>query len=140
MRKIVYCLVALAVVGIGASTVQAVAIDLSSPQEGTVLHPGDTVSLTVTVTNNSSRRDLITVTGTAAVSGITVPGPLTYSIQLNLKAGEVYTQTFSGTIPADYQLGNPVSVTLTAVAVGKKSGTTASDSVSATVEPLAPAP
>jgi len=120
---------------LGVASAQAVTIDLSSPQEGTVVHPGQTVSLTITVTNDTNKRDLITLTGSAIVEGVPVDVPVGYKSKKNLKPGQVWTQTISGTIPADLVLPGPVAVTVTGVATGKKSGTTASDSVSATAAP-----
>ena len=39
--------------------VSAVTVDLSSPQEGTALAPGDTLELALTVTNDSNAPDLV---------------------------------------------------------------------------------
>ena len=51
---------------LAATVPEAVTIDLSSAQEGGVVHPGDTVELTVTVTNDwvKTGRIRATLTGT----------------------------------------------------------------------------
>jgi hypothetical protein len=133
LKKLMFASVLCAAFAMGATSAQAVTIDLSSPQEGQVLHPGDAVEATVTVTNDTASKDVIHVTFTATALGYPVTGQA--KIRLKLAAGESVTRTIGAVIPADLQLPGPVEVTITGVAVGKISGTQASDSISATVAP-----
>ena len=50
LKKLMFASVLCAAFAMGATSAQAVTIDLSSPQEGAILHPGDAVEVTVTVT------------------------------------------------------------------------------------------
>ncbi len=115
---------------------QAVTIDLSSPQEGTTVYPGDTVSMTASITNETDAPDLILVTVSLTAD---VPGnPVNFegSFRLPLDAGETAEQTLEFDVPADLQVPAEIPVTISATAVGQESGTEDSDSLSLTLAPL----
>ncbi len=115
---------------------QAVTIDLSSPQEGTTVYPGDTVSMTASITNDTDAPDMILVTVSLTAD---VPGdPVSFegSFRLPLDAGETAEQTLEFDVPADLQVPAEIPVTITATAVGQESGTEDSDSLSLTLAPL----
>jgi hypothetical protein len=141
MSKKTMFLVMCPLVMLGTTAAQAVTVDLSSPQEGGVVGPGDTISVTVTVTNDSAKRDLIRLTANIDAAGIPVPISVRVKSKLNLKAGQVWTQTVTATIPSldgippEYIPTEPVPVTLTVAATGKKSGTQDEDSLMVTFDP-----
>lgn len=110
-------------------------IDLSSPQEGTTVYPGDTVELTATVTNNGEEADLIVVTLTLTVDLPEEPMVFEGQVRFPLEAGESVSETYAVEIPAGLPIEEPVTVTIDATAVGMESGAEASDSLSLTVAP-----
>ncbi len=126
-------LVPLAVLGAGVA--QGVTVDLSSPQEGSVVHPGDTVALTLTVTNDTAEKDVIAVTLNLTIDGLQHAVVARGSFRLRLDAGQSVTKTLSLTIPPDLPLQGPVVGTLEATAVGRRSQTQDSDSLTITLAP-----
>ncbi len=119
-----------------APVAQAVVIDLGSPQEGTVVYPGDTVSMTASVTNDTDAPDMILITVTLSAD---VPGnPINFegSFRLPLDAGETVEQTLEFDVPADLEVPAEIPITISATAEGLESGTSDSDSLSLTLAPL----
>lgn len=95
------------------STVSAVTVDLSSPQEGTTVAPGDTVELTLTVTNDSEEVEFVIafmdveVGDRVSGDGIPEPGPgnipgISHKpIRIKLAPGESTTIDYELVLP-DY--------------------------------------
>ncbi|MCK4659397.1 MAG: hypothetical protein KAV82_07735 [Phycisphaerae bacterium] len=114
-----------------------ISIDLSSPQEGTTVYPGDIIELTAAVTNDTEVADMIGVDVTLTVE---VPGqdPFVHegSFRLPLEAGETASETFAFEIPSDLPIMEEVAVTIDVFAVAAESGAEASDTLSLTVAPL----
>jgi len=135
LRKLLYTAFLCQLLAVGVTTVQAVTVDISSPQEATEVKPGDTIELTVTVTNDSPDRDCVAVTLKLVADGIKHPVVARGWIRLKLEPGETVTKTIALTVPADLQLPGPVAATLEAVATGNKSGTQDTDSLSITLVP-----
>ncbi len=122
---------------IGA-TAQAVVVDLSSSQAGTTLVPGETVDLTLTVTNDTAANDVVYVqlSMTIQVGEQTFTLDKAKPFRLKLGPEESFTKTVEVTIPnlGFDLLAQPVSITITATAEGRTSETTATDSVDFTLD------
>ena len=118
---------------------QAVTVDLSSPQEGAVLSPGDSVEVTLTVTNDTADKDIVFVFLSLVVDADGQPIVLGEArpLRLKLEAGEAVTKTIAATIPDMFmpqlQAGS-YDVTINAFADGKKSKTTDEDMLLFTLE------
>lgn len=127
--RMIIAAVALFLVGVLAAPVQAVLTDLSSPQEGATVYPGDEVEVTVTVTNDGAKKDIVHVTFelTAEVNGEQV---LVGSAKRRMKLdpGETVSETILGVVP-DVGLVEEADVTITATAKGRKSKTEDSDAI-----------
>ena len=111
---------------------QAVTVDLSSPQEGTVLGPGDSVEVTMTITNETAEKDIVFVwiSLTIDADGQEIVLGQARPLRLKLEAGEAVSKTIAATLPEIYLPGLPAGsydVTISAVAEGKKSNTTDED-------------
>ncbi|MFH0980061.1 MAG: hypothetical protein V2A79_00795 [Planctomycetota bacterium] len=134
-RKLLCAIGLCAFFAVGATTTQAVTVDISSPQEGTEVQPGGTIELAMVVTNDTEVRDCIAVTLKLVVEGIQHPVVARGYLRVKLQPGESVTETVALTVPADLNLPGPAPATVQAEATGKKSGTTDSDSVSLTLVP-----
>ncbi len=124
-------------------SVSAVTVDLSSPQEGTTLAPGDSLEVALTVTNDSDAVDTVVVVLDVQVNekvpgdGIPVPAPgnipgISHKpIRIKLAPGQSVTRNFELVLP-DYTNLPPgdYNMTIIADASGLLSKTEASDSVS----------
>ena len=135
VRSVLTLVVACLALVMGTTSAQAVTIDLTSPQAGQTVQPGDTVEVTATVTNDTAKKDNISVKGSATVEGMNINLQATAKFRVKLGPGESYSQTFSETIPADLPITEPVTVTIQAVATGKPSKTEDSDSLWIIVAP-----
>ena len=122
--------------------VSAVTVDLSSPQEGTALAPGDTLELALTVTNDSNAPDLVVlvmdVQVGAGVSGDGVPEPAPGNIpgishkpiRIKLGPGQSVTKSLELILPAYKQLpAGEYAITISVEANGLLSQTQASDTI-----------
>lgn len=134
-RRLTYSIVLGLVLLFGTAAAQAVTIDLSSPQEGMEVQPGAIVEMTVVVTNDAEIKDCIVVTLKLVVEGIQHPVVAKGWIRLKLQPGESVTRTIELTVPADLELEGPTPATTEATASGKKTETSATDSVSLTLVP-----
>ncbi len=134
--KLTYSIVLGLILLFGTATAQAVTVDISSPQEGTEVQPGAAVEMTVTVTNDAEIKDCVVVTLKLVVEGIQHPVAAKGWIRLKqLAPGESVTRTIELTVPANLELEGPTPATIEATASGKKTGATASDSLSLTLVP-----
>ena len=134
--KLMYLAILAPVFFFGVTTAQAVTVDLSSPQEGMEVQPGDTVEMTVTVTNDTTIKDCVMVTLKLTVEGIQHPVVARGYIRLKqLEPGASVTQTVALTIPSDLVLSEPATATIDATASGKKSQTEDTDSFGIIVVP-----
>ena len=133
LRNLLFVCVLCPVFVMGAAPAKGVTIDLSSPQDGGVLYPGDTAEVTITVTNDTPKRDHILVTLKVIADGAVVMD--LGKTRLKLKSGEVWSQTINVTVPPDEPITEPVVATLVGVAASRRAHTEVSDSVSATVMP-----
>ncbi|NIP97352.1 MAG: hypothetical protein GWO24_29515, partial [Akkermansiaceae bacterium] len=61
MRKTIAAAAVLLALGLWASSAQAVELDLTSDAEGQDICPGDWVEVTVTVTNETDKKDIVHV-------------------------------------------------------------------------------
>lgn len=135
-RKLTYSVVLGLILLFGTAAAQAVTVDLSSPQEGMEVQPGATVEMTVVVTNDAEIKDCIVVTLKLVVEGIQHPVVAKGWIRLKqLQPGESVTRTIELTVPADLELEGPTPAAIEATASGKKTETSATDSVSLTLVP-----
>jgi len=133
-KKLAYSVV-LGSILLFSAAAQAVTVDLSSPQEGTEVQPGATVEMTVTVTNDAAIKDCVVVTLKLVAEGIQHPVVAKGWIRLKLEPGETATRTIALTVPDALELAGPVPATIEAAASGKKTATSAVDSVSLTLVP-----
>ncbi len=122
----------------GAATAQAVTIDLSSPQEGEVLGPGDTVELTMVVTNDTDKKDIVFVWLSMVIETEerTIVLGRARPLRLKMDAGDEVTKTIAATIPEflpELPFGL-LDVTIEATADGKRSKTTDTDSTYFTLD------
>ena len=118
---------------VAAPTARAVDVDLQ-PAEQTA-GPGETVSLTISVTNDTDEGDMVLVflSLTVEVEGKTITLGKGRPIRLKLDAGESVEKTIEATLPEDLPvlpIGD-VTLTITADAKGVKSGT--EDTATATI-------
>lgn len=120
----------------GVTAAQAVTVDISSPQEGTEVQPGDMLEMTVVVTNDTTAKDCVAVTLKLVAEGIKHPVVARGYVRVKLAPGETVTETIALVVPADLQLAGPTPATLQADASGNKTQTTDSDSFSITLVPL----
>lgn len=124
------------------STVSAVTVDLSSPQEGTTVAPGDTVELTLTVTNDSEAVEFVIafmdveVGDRVSGDGIPEPGPgnipgISHKpIRIKLAPGESTTIDYELVLPAYSNLpAGTYAFTISIEANGLLSKTESSDTV-----------
>ncbi len=135
MSRKMSCLAILCLIFLtGATTAKAVTIDLSSsPPSGSTLYPGDTLVLSVTVTNDTAKKDFVFVWFSITIEGGGRPVVLGKArpLRLKLDSGESVTKTITATIP-EFPPVLPlglIDVTIEATAEGKKSKTTDTDSV-----------
>lgn len=137
MSRKLMCLAALVpLFFLGVTSAQGVTVDLSSPQEGAEVQPGDTVEMTVVVTNDTTAKDCVVVTLKLMIEGIQHPVVARGYLRLKqLEPGAEVTRTVALTIPADLVLAGPAVATIDATASGKKSGTQDTDSITITVVP-----
>lgn len=119
-----------------ATPARAVDIELESPQENTTVHPGDIVEMTVTVTNDTAEKDNIHVTYRLTIEIGGQPIAVGQAKRrMKLEAGETVSETLVVEIPPDLPLPAPADVTIEGTAVGRRSKTTDTDTLSLTVAP-----
>jgi hypothetical protein len=121
--------------GLWAAPADAVQIDISSPQEGQVIEPGDWVEMTVTVTNETDKKDLVIISFdlTFEIGGQPVFTGAAKR-RMKLKAGETKEETIGTQVP-ELPLTEEADVTVEATANGRVSKTEDSDILFATVVP-----
>src|SRR5436189_1377523 len=92
------------VLAFGATTASAVTLDITSPQAGTVLHPGDTIDVTVTVTNDTDKPDIIglVLRHTLTVNGHTFLLGTANRVRFRLGAGQSVSNTLEFTVPTSF--------------------------------------
>ncbi len=113
----------------------AVEVDIASSQEGATLHPGDSISLTVTVRNDALIPDRI-VAKVSLQIGETVLGCQGQgALQADLPPGGTATKTFSLIIPKSLVLTQPTTGTASVQAISRRTGATDNDSLTFIVEP-----
>ena len=114
--------------------VSAVTVDISSPQEGGILAPGDTIELAVTVTNDSESADIAVLTlDVLAGDGEpgNIPGINHKPIRIRLAPGESKSINLELVLPEYKKLpSGSYDISISASVKGLISGTQASDSVS----------
>jgi hypothetical protein len=135
MGKMITAAAAVLLLGLWAGSAQAVEIDLTSPDEGGVICPGDFVEVTATVTNETDKKDIIHVDFdlTVVVGGQPVFTGAAKR-RLKLDAGETVSETIGAEVPVT-PLAEEADVMIDATAKGKKSKTEASDSLFMTLDP-----
>ena len=135
MRKTIAAVAVLLAFGLWASSAQAVEIDLTSADEGGVIYPGDWVEVTVTVTNETDKKDIVHIDFdlTVEVAGETVFTGAAKR-RMKLAAGETVSETIGTEVPVT-PLTEEADVTVDATAKGRKSKTEASDSIFMTLQP-----
>lgn len=113
--------------GLWAMPAQAVQIELTSPDEGAIVYPGDEVEMTATVTNETAKKDIIHITFklTADVGGEPVLVG-TAKRRLKLDAGETVSETMGAVVPGLPFTGQ-AQITIEGTAIGRKSKTQDSD-------------
>ncbi len=117
----------------------AVTVDLSSPQEGATLAPGDTLELALTVANDSTWLDLaivmmdveVTTTDPNAPAPGNIPGISHKPVRIWLAPGKSVTRDLELVLP-DYKKlpAGEYAVTISVEVLGVISQTQAGDSVS----------
>jgi hypothetical protein len=119
--------------GLWAMPAQAVQIDLWSEDEGATVFPGDEVVMTVTVTNETAKKDIIHITFemTADIGGEPVLVG-TAKRRIKLPAGETLVEEMGAVVP-DLPFTGQADVTIKGTAKGKKSKTEAEDTLLLTV-------
>jgi hypothetical protein len=134
--KAIAAVAVLFALGMWAAPAEAVEIDLTSPQEGTTVYPGDFVEITATVTNETDKKDIIKIVFDLVVE---IGGQPVFAGQANMRMklapSESVSETMGAEIP-DLPLPGEADVTITATANGKISKTQDSDSLFLTVAPL----
>lgn len=140
MRKTIAAAAVLLALGLWASSAQAVQLDLTSDAEGQDICPGDWVEVTVTVTNETDKKDIVHVDFdlTVEVGGETVFTGAAKR-RMKLAAGETVEETIGTEVPVT-PLTEEADVTVDALAKGRKSKTEASDSVYMTLLPPSACP
>ena len=128
-------ILALSVLG-AVPAAQAVTVDLTSPQEGGTIHPGDTLSITVTATNDSAETDKIKV---SVAFMVTIDGErfvfTRAHVRMELEPGQTASQTLTVVTPTNLPLTGPAPVLVRGKALGNTSGTQASDTLALTMAP-----
>lgn len=131
MKKVMLLAVCLFVLAF-VSKASAISVDLSSPQEGVTLAPGDSLELGLTVTNDSDAPELavmrMDVVGKGSIGNI--PGISHKPIRLILAPGESVTKVFELVFP-DYKLlpAGEYIIDIEVIAYGRVTGTEATDSI-----------
>lgn len=98
-------LTVLLAVGLGlmmTPMVSAVAVDLSSPQDGTSLHPADTLELTLSVSNDGEAPDQVIMIMDAEVAAggpNNIRGINHKPLRVELEAGAVVTESWELVLP-----------------------------------------
>ena len=120
----------------GATMAQAVTIELSSPQAGEAIQWGDTVDLTVTITNETDIRDVVTIRldTIAIVKGKPTVLARSRTMRLKLPPGEVQTKTTQLTMPNRLPEGT-TGIIIRASALGLQTETSSTSTVAFTVIP-----
>lgn len=135
MRKTIAAAAVLLAFGLWASSAGAVELDLTSPDEGGVIHPGDWVEVTVSITNETNTKDIVHIDFDLIVE---VEGETVFTgsakRRMKLAAGETVNETIGTEVPIT-PLTEEADVTVDATAKGRKSKTEASDSVYMTLLP-----
>jgi hypothetical protein len=137
LRKLFFACLVCPILVWGATTASAVTFDLSSPQNGTVVHPGGTLQLTVAIGNDTANPEVIVVAlrHTLTVNGHTFVLGTANRVRLRLEPGQTVTKTLELTIPAQLPAQfTSATLTIDGTARGLESGTSASSSVSFTIE------
>jgi uncharacterized protein YfaS (alpha-2-macroglobulin family) len=135
MGKTISAVAVVLLLGLWTGSAQAVELDLTSPQEGGVIYPGDWVEVTVTVTNETDDKDIIHIDFDLSVE---VGGQTVFTgsakRRMKLAAGETVQETIGTEVPVT-PLTAEADVTVDATAKGRKSKTEASDSIFMTLMP-----
>jgi uncharacterized protein (DUF58 family) len=121
--------------GLWAASAQAVEIEISSPQEGQTVYPGDWVEMDVTVTNETAKKDIVHITFDLTVE---IGGQPVFTgaakRRMKLAAGETVTETIGTEVPV-LPLPDVADVTIEATAKGRVSKTEDYDFLTATLSP-----
>ena len=118
-----------------ATPAQAVQTALSSPQEGVTVYAGDEVEVTVSVINETEKKDIVHVFFDLIVDIDGEPVVVgSAKRRMKLDPGEAVSETILGVVP-EVPLTGPADVTVEATAVGRKSKTEDSDAVFFVVSP-----
>lgn len=131
MKRVMFMAVCLFVLAF-VSEVSAITVDLSSPQEGVTLAPGDSLELDLTVTNDSDALELavlrMDIVGKGSIGNI--PGISHKPIRLILAPGESVTKVFELVFP-DYKLLPPGEyiIDIAVIAYGRVTETEATDTI-----------
>lgn len=118
-----------------SSTASAVTVELSSPQEGATLSLGDTLTLTMTVTNDAAVPDRVVARVSVDIGGTILGCQGTGALQANLAPGESASKTVTLTIPKCLVITGPVPGTASVEAISRQTGAVATDSLGFTVAP-----
>jgi uncharacterized protein (DUF58 family) len=132
--KTIAAAAAVLALGLWAMPAQAIDIELSSPDEGATVYPGDEVEMTVSVTNDWTKKDIIHIRFelTADIGGEPVLVG-TAKRRIKLPAGETLVETMGAVVP-DLPFTGQAEVTIEGTAVGKKSKDQDTDTLLLTVE------
>jgi hypothetical protein len=113
--------------------VSAITVDLSSPQEGAILAPGDTLELALTVGNDSEGVDLAVLIMDVEVGGGepgNIPGINHKPIRIKIGPGQSVTKNLELVLPAYKQLPpGEYAITISVEAKGLLSQTEATDAI-----------
>ena len=123
------------VLAIASGSAAAVSVELSSPDAGQTLAPGDTLTLTVVVTNDTSASDRVVAKTSVVIGDATLGCQGQGALQASIAPGESATKTLILTIPKSLVLLGPVTGTAEVVATSRRTGAVASDSLEFTVAP-----
>jgi len=141
MRKSLFAVLIVGVMALGASSASAVTLEMtSSPESGSTVSPGDEVSLGLTITNETDEKDIIMVRFNMTIEtdrGVITIGGSGRPLRLRLAPGQSVSKSIAAVIPeglADLPF-DFVKFTIKVVAEGKRSQTSAEDSVTLTLEP-----
>ncbi|NIP27568.1 MAG: hypothetical protein GWN67_23595 [Phycisphaerae bacterium] len=131
-RKMTY-LAVLSVLFVMGSTAQAVVIDMNSPQDGLTVGRGDTIQMTVKLTNDTDIKDVVNVRFRMTLTGddksIVLQGR---PMRLRMEPGQELEWTVETTIPEFLPPlpTGPIDIVIIGRAEGLKSGTESNDTVS----------
>lgn len=135
MGKTLTAAAAVLLLGLWAGSAQAVEIDLTSADEGGVICPGDFVEVTVSVTNETDKKDIVHIDFDLTVE---VGGQPVFTgaakRRIRLAPFDTVEETLGAEVPVT-PLTEEADVTIDATAKGKKSKTEASDSLFMTLLP-----